>query len=53
LVVAAGEWLVGPGVVVVEVVVVAAERSEVLDVGGSAFRVGGAVVQDPPEPARL
>jgi hypothetical protein len=37
LVVAAGEGVIGPSVVVVEVVVVAAEGSEVLDVGGSAL----------------
>ena len=45
LVVAAGEGLVGPSVVVVDVVVVAAEWSEVGDVGGSALGVGGAVVE--------
>lgn len=43
--VAVGEWLVFPEVLVSSGVVVAAEGDEVADAGGSAFGVGDAVVE--------
>jgi hypothetical protein len=45
LVVAVGEWLVGPSVLVSDVVVVPAEWAEVGFGGGSSVCPGGAVVE--------